>query len=95
MQPLAAITDITNFELDTVIVWDDGDRAVAHAYQNGRVKRTMPLAAAPLAEQINELRAAFRVADGQVYSFGGMRAAPPSPIPSMQPAGAVGPRRWS
>jgi hypothetical protein len=93
MNPIAAITDITARDIDTVIIWNDGQRPIAYAYQAGRVIRTTPLDARTLPEQVNEIRAAFRIADGQVTSIIGT----PAPAPAYnapQPLATGGPSRW-
>lgn len=66
MQPIAIITSIHNRELDTVIIWHDGQRSIAYGYHHGHVKRTTPLDADTLDGQMNELRAIFRITDGNV-----------------------------
>lgn len=52
--------------LDTVIIWNDGHRLVAFAYENGRVKMTRPLDVATLDDGLLEVRDAFQINDAQL-----------------------------
>ena len=94
MLPIATIVNITHPEIDTVVIWHDGQRAIAYAYHNGRVVRTTPLAAGGPAEQAGETRGQFHITDGTVHPLGTQAAPLPPPI-SLQPIGVTpGPSRW-
>jgi hypothetical protein len=98
MQPLTTICDITtNIDIDTVIVWYDGQRPVAYAYHGGHVVRTTPLDASTISDQVAEIRGAFKVSDGSVFAFGDMSKPAAMSPPVMAPAGVAStmPQRWN
>lgn len=62
MRPTSFLEIIDHPLYDTVIVWDDGARLVAIAYQDGRVKTTRPV------ENVAELASGFQIRPEQVAS---------------------------
>lgn len=60
-----AVIEANRPGLDSVIVWQDQDRLVAYAYQDGKVSMTRPLDAQTIDAAVQEIRDNFQINDGQ------------------------------
>ena len=62
----AAVIEAERPGLDHVILWDDGDRLIAYAYEQGQITKTRPLTGADINAAVNETLAAFQINDAQL-----------------------------
>lgn len=61
-----AIIEAERPGLDSVIIWETGDRIIAYAYENGKVTMTRPLDGTNMNAAINEVRERFQINDAQL-----------------------------
>ena len=63
---IIAIIEAERPGIDHVILWDDDDRLVAYAYEQGHVMKTRPLSEADTTRAVQETLAAFQINDAQL-----------------------------
>ena len=63
---VTAIIEAQRPGVDHVILWDDNDRLVAYAYENGHVTKTRPLSSPDITTAVRETLDAFQINDVQL-----------------------------
>jgi hypothetical protein len=87
MRCVAAI-QATRPGIDSILLWDDNDRLIAIAYQDGKVMMTRPLQADTLEDAATETLQAFQIPNGNLTRIADYTATT-TVTPVTQPS-----RRW-